>query len=318
MTDTKAPYAIVGIDVSKDKLDIHILLDNKSLEVNNDIKAITCFVKRLKKSYQQPLIVMENTGGLEKYMVKVCHEQNISVHIAHSNRVYHFSKQKGYFAKTDIKDAITLSQYGEQEKVKPNSYPHKEGDALRELSNRRSQIVDDLHAEKCRLSRPINSQVKRSIERKIKFLHNEKELIERQINQIIEKNATMLEKSKRLQTFKGVGPAISQGIVCLLPELGTLGRSQISALIGVAPKNNDSGKKIGRRRIMGGRWNARRLLYMGALVACKFNPCLKEMYQKLINKGKPAKVAIVAVMRKMIITLNAMIRDSKDWMPSYR
>lgn len=318
MTDTKAPYAIVGIDVSKDKLDIHILRDNQSLEISNDIKSITSFVKRLKKSYEQPLIVMENTGGLEKYMTKVCHEQGVAIHIAHSNRVFHFSKQKGYFAKTDTKDAKTLSEYGEQEKVEPNSFLQPENDSLRELSNRRTQIVDDLHDEKCRLSRPLTTQVKRSIERKIKFLQNEKELIERQISKVIESNSEMLEKSKRLQTFKGVGPAIAQGLVCLLPELGTLGRSQVAAIIGVAPKNNDSGKKTGRRRIVGGRFNARRLLYMGALVACKFNPSLKNMYQKLIKKGKPAKVAIVAVMRKMIITLNAMIRDNKDWMPSYR
>lgn len=317
MLSNNNPRTIVGIDVSKDKLDIHVLFQNKTFMIDNHPKAIAGLIKRLKHEYPIPFVVMENTGGLEKTAHSLCTKHGIDVHIAHSNRVYHFAKQKGYFAKTDKKDAETIAEYAHQEQVEATPSYNEEETALRELSNRRAQIVDDLHDEKCRLTRPLSSSVKRSINRKVKFLEQEKKQIEKEMHTLIHNCPEKKETMKRLQTFNGIGPAISQGLVALLPELGQMSRSQIAAILGVAPKNNDSGKKQGRRRIVGGRFNARRLLYMGALVSIRHNETLKLLYNRLIEKGKPAKVAIVAVMRKIIITLNAMIRDKKDWAPNY-
>ncbi|WP_298627792.1 IS110 family transposase [uncultured Legionella sp.] len=313
MKNTNTPRQIVGVDVSKDKLDIYESQTGQWCTVENDEKSIRSFLKKLKKNNEELLIVMENTGGLEKNLLYVSQEQGISTHLAHSNRVHYFAKQKGYFAKTDKKDAQIIAEYAKQEQVEANVEHIKEQNELRELINRRAQIVDDLHDEKCRLSRPLSPPVKRSIKRKITFLEAEKKLIEAAIEQLIKACPIKDELFKRLQTFKGIGPAIGAGLVCLVPELGKMNRSHIASILGVAPKNNDSGKKVGKRKIVGGRFNARRLVYMGALVAIRYNIKLKEMYQRMMEKGKPAKVAIVAVMRKIIITLNAMVRDQKNW-----
>lgn len=313
MKNTNSLKAIVGVDVSKDKLDIFENQTGQWSTIQNGEKSIRSFLKNLKKNNDKLLVVMENTGGLEKSLLYVSQEQGIPTHLAHASRVHYFAKQKGYFAKTDKKDAQIIAEYAQQEQIEANVENIEEQNELRELNNRRAQIVDDLHDEKCRLSRPLSTAVKRSIKRKITFLENEKKTIESAIDKLIKECPEKAEISKRLQTFKGIGPAIASGLVCLIPELGKMSRSHIASILGVAPKNNDSGKKIGKRRIVGGRFNARRLLYMGALVAIRYNHKLKETYQRLVNKGKPAKVAIVAVMRKIIITLNAMVRDKKNW-----
>lgn len=317
MNCTTTPKSIIGVDVSKDKLDIHILSTNESITIKNDTWSINAFIKKLKKSHENLLIVMEYTGGLEKWMLESCNKQEVLVHIANPSRVYHFAKQKGYFAKTDKQDAVIIARYGEQEDVGENCGYYISNMPLRELNNRRAIIVADLRDEKCRLTRPVTAQVQRSIKRKIKYLENEKKLLDQEINKIIEQCPEKSAQVKRLQTCKGIGPTIAQGLVCLLPELGSLSRREVAAIIGVAPQNNDSGRKHGKRRIVGGRFNARRLLYMGALVASKFNPSAAKLYKRLINNGKPAKVALVAVMRKLIITLNAMIREGKNWQPNY-
>jgi transposase len=313
MKNTNSLKQIVGVDVSKDKLDIYETQTGQWSTVQNGEKSIRSFLKKLKKNNDEILVVMENTGGLEKSLLYVSQEQGVPAHLAHASRVHYFAKQKGYFAKTDKKDAQIIAEYAQQEQVEANVENIKEQNELRELNNRRAQIVDDLHDEKCRLSRPLSTAVKRSINRKITFLEDEKEKIDTTINKLIKACPEKDEISKRLQTFKGVETTIASGLVCLIPELGKMSRSHIASILGVAPKNNDSGKKTGKRRIVGGRFNARRLLYMGALVAIRFNSKLKETYQQLVNKGKPAKVAIVAVMRKIIITLNAMVRDKKNW-----
>lgn len=315
MSNTTPQRIILGVDVSKDKLDIFNLNTGEYLIIQNNNKTIRTFLKKTRKLFDNVLIVVESTGGLEKYMLHTCQELGVSTHVAHPSRIFYFAKQKGYLAKTDKKDAETIAEYAYQEHVEPNDADFKANDILRELNNRRAQIVDDLHDEKCRLSRPLTPSVKRSIKRKISFLEKEKEIIESEIAKTIQDCPEKSVKVKRLLTFKGVGPAIANGLVCLVPELGKLSRSQIAAIIGVAPKNHDSGKKCGKRRIVGGRFNARRLLYMGALVAIRYNSGLKAFYEKLVAKGKPAKVGIVAVMRKMTITLNAMVRDNKDWLP---
>ena len=314
-TLNNTPRLIVGIDVSKDKLDIYRLDQQQSLVLGNNKRSIKSFIKTLQKETDTAclLVAMEHTGGYEKLAHQLFNHYQIDVHIAHANRVYHFAKQKGYFAKTDRQDARIIAQYAQQEAVSPTARYSETGRLLHDLSQRRGQVIDELHDEKCRLTRPMNPAVKHSIERHIKFLEQEKARIEALITECIASDATKQATAKRLQTFKGVGVTIAHGLVALLPELGQLNRGQIASLIGVAPRNNDSGRKRGRRLIVGDRFQARRLLYMGALVAIRHHPELKKTYEQLKEKGKPSKVALVAVMRKMIITLNAMVRDGKDW-----
>ncbi len=191
--------------------------------------------------------------------------------------------------------------------------PTKAEKILKELITRRIQLIQQMTAEKCRLKDHLATEIKRSISRHVKSLANEIILIEKQIEKNIQADPEKCVKKIRLETFKVVGSKVAAGLVAGMPELGNLSRSQIAGLIGVAPKNYDSGRKTGQRRIVGGRAELRKLLYMAALSAIRHNPIMKAFYSVLKAKGKASKVALVAVMRKIIITLNAMIRDQMDW-----
>lgn len=313
MTNNNNTKAIIGVDVSKYKLDIFVLATEESFELENTEKSIRLWIKRLKKEKFEGLVVMENTGGYERTLRRLFKEAGISIHVAHATRIYFFGKQKGYFAKTDEIDARLIALYADQEDLEETPAFDKDRETLKELTYRQNQIIEQITAEKCRIGREMSSVLKRSINRMIKHLEKEKDLIQAEIEKLIKKNEVHSEQAERLQTFKGVGKRIAYGLIGLVPELGHVNRASIACLIGVAPKNRDSGTKTGYRMIMGGRFYARKLLYMGALVAIRYNTGLKMMYERLLSKGKKKKVAIVAVMRKIIITLNAMLRDHKNW-----
>lgn len=303
---------IIGVDVSKDKLDIHCLIGEKYLQIGNDPSSIKAWLKKLAKTPVKMLTV-EKTGGYEEFIRSLCVSYKVPVHVAHPAKVHYFAKQKGYFAKTDRIDAKILAEYTDQEKVSASPIPTEADKLLKELITRRVQLVQQMTAEKCRLKAHLATEIKRSIKRHVKSLANEITLIEKQIEQSIQADPEKGAKKIRLETFKGVGSKVATGLIAGMPELGELSRSQIASLIGVAPKNYDSGRKTGQRRIMGGRAELRKLLYMAALSAIRHNPIMKAFYSLLKAKGKASKVALVAVMRKIIITLNAMIRDQMDW-----
>lgn len=303
----------IGIDVAKSKLDIFMPHYKKSKIIKNDTKAINAFINSLGKEVCDFLVIMESTGGHEKLAHKLFCKANIDVHIAHPNRVNGFAKQKGHFAKTDSIDAELLMTFAQQEKVEA-SKKFSENDTLkRELSARRAQIIDQLTEEKCRLQDHLNPLIKRSIKRAIKSLEKEIELIDREITKVIYGDEKTAEDAALLQTFKGVGKVTASTLICLLPELGDLNRAEIACLCGVAPQNKDSGTKQGKRMVAGGRFYVRKILYMAALSAIRFNADMKRYYEKLKAKGKASKVALTAVMRKIIITLNAMLRDRVEW-----
>ena len=309
----KHTQSIIGIDVSKHKLDLYDVVQRQHQTVPNEARAIKQLHKTLKQRSDKVLCVMEYTGGYEKQAHRLLSEAGLAVHVAHPNRVHYFAKQKGYFGKTDSIDAKILAEFGAQEQPKPTPLPSLSEQALKELSQRHSQVVTLITAEKCRLRDELCTPIQRSIRRMIKHLETEKILLAQQIDKHIQASPELQQKVDRLTTFKGVGPTISRALVALLPELGQISRSAIASLVGVAPKNHDSGLKKGRRHIAGGRFHIRQLLYMAALVAIRHNAKLKLYYEHLRILGKPAKVAIVAVMRKIIITLNAMLRDNKPW-----
>lgn len=307
---------IIGIDVSKSKLDLCFgssMNNTKSLSVDNDKKSISRLIAMFKKLNNDCIVVMESTGKKEKLARKMFNKAKISVHVAHPSRIFYFAKQKGYFAKTDYIDAKIIFQYGLQEQVAASPELDEENEELNELVSRRTQLVELLTTEKCRISNDFCKEVSRSMQRIIKAIASEIELIEKQINTIINKSDTLKRKAEVLKSFKGIGSVTANMLVGLMPELGTINRNKIACLSGLAPRNNDSGTKRGKRMISGGRFYVRKVLYMAAMTAKTHNKTLRDLFDRLVEKGKPKKVALTAVMRKIVVIVNAMLRDDKLW-----
>ena len=303
---------IIGIDVSKDKLDLSGPGGHE--EIANTSKAIESYFKQALKGGPITQVVLESTGGYERCCVRVLDKLGIPFHVAHPNAVYHFAKSKRLLAKSDKIDAGVLRLFGEECELAPTELKSREQEALERLVRRQQQLVETLTGEKLRLSGPcVEGESRRSMKRIIKCLAAEIKRIDQKLEEGIAGCEVMQEKIKRLETFKGMGHKTAVTMVLSLPELGQTGRSNIASLLGLAPMNKDSGKRKGYRAIQGGRFHARKALYMPALSATRHNPAMKAFYERLRAQGKTFKVAIVAVMRKMVITLNAMLRDGNDW-----
>ena len=306
---------IVGIDVSKDKIDVAILPQQTHNVFKNTEKGINKLIRELKQvDTAIKLIGLEYTGGYEKLLVKKLVAAGYSVHVAQGKRIHYFAKAQGCLGKTDKRDALIIAQYTSQDGIKSNAVTYLEDIELRELQNRYNQVENLLSKEKTRLDKGLFSkEATRSIKRLIGLLEKEKELLNEQITQMLATDEHKQETIKRLKTVKGVGEGLARTLVIFLPELGQRSRTKIASLVGVAPINNDSGKKQGYRKTVGGRGAVKRALFMGALSASRFNKTLQVYYQHLIAQGKKKKVALMAVMRKLLLMLNAMERDKVDW-----
>ena len=303
--------AYIGVDVSKDLLDVKVLPSNKAQQFSNDDPGIKKFITFVKKIDPQ-LIVFESTGGLELLAVSSLIEKHLPVVVINPRQVRDFAKATGRLAKTDSIDADTIARFARD--IRPEVRPIKDEHTqlLSALNARRRQIVDMLVAEKNRLYSAQKPNIK-SIQEHIQYLERTLEDINKDINKTIKKSPTWRENDRILQSFKGVGPVVSATLLCDLPELGTLNRKKIATLVGVAPLNCDSGRFRGRRRIKGGRANVRRKLYMAAVASIRHNPMMKEFYDKLIDAGKPPKLALTACMRKILTILNAMMKNRTYW-----
>lgn len=308
---------IIGIDVSKDKLDIAYKLGEQMnyCQIENKPKSIRTFFKRqVSDTSTIKRVIFEATGGYERGLQRVLTELGLNFNRVHPNRVYHFAKAKGRFAKTDKIDADVLREYGEQLEDEPDTVASEKQGEIQGLSTRKQQLKDLLQQERKRLHGPyLDKAIQHSLKRHIKHIEKELERINEILNEAIKANQVWSDKVALLQSICGVGPEIATTLLCQLPELGSLSRAAIANLVGVAPRTNDSGRKQGYRPIGHGRYAIRRMLYMAALVAMRFNQVLKKMYERLIAKGKKPKVALVALMRKLVITMNAMLRDNKPW-----
>jgi transposase len=301
----------VGIDVSKEWIDI--ATEKGCFRVAQSVEQIDEKIIEI-KGHNPLLCVVESTGGYERLVIERLNKHNLKVHIAHPSRVRDFARAKGFLAKTDRLDAYVLSAYGafigeEAITVQLNTQQQK----LSDLQSRYEQLKMMLHGETCRLGNFICTQVKKDIEKMIIFLKKRLELVNKEIQEILDSDETLKKQQKLLLSMKGVGKVTAQALLIDLPELGHLSRKEIAALVGVAPINKESGKKRGYSRIQQGRGSVRRTLYMAALVATRYNAPLKEFYERLRMAGKPGKVALVAVMRKMLVILNAMVRDNLAW-----
>ena len=303
--------AYVGVDVSKDLLDIKVLPSNEFQQFSNDDAGIKKLIKFLKK-IDPVQIVFESTGGLEMPSVGSLIENNLPVVIINPRQIRDFAKATGRLAKTDSIDADTIARFARD--IRPEVRPIKDEHTqlLSALNARRRQIVDMLVAEKNRLYTAPKPN-KKSIQKHIQWLERSLEDINKDIDKTIKKSPTWRENDKILQSFKGIGPIVSASLLCDLPELGTLNRKKIATLVGVAPLNCDSGRFRGKRRIKGGRANVRRKLYMAAVASIRHNPMMKDFYNRLIDAGKPPKLALTACMRKILTILNAMMKNRTYW-----
>lgn len=302
----------VGIDVSKANLDVAVLPADECWASPNNEAGIAELVKRLKR-HRLALIVVEATGGLEMPVVAELAAAKLPVVVINPRQVRDFAKATGKLAKTDILDARVLAQFGQA--IQPEVRPLKDAQhqALSALLTRRRQLVVMLTAEKNRLGATPQSPVRKDIKAHISWLEKRLKVVSNDLNKHIKQSPMWRTKSDILQSTPGVGPVLSVTLLADLPELGHLNRRQISALVGVAPLNRDSGAFRGRRSIWGGRANIRAALYMATLSATRFNPVIKVFYQRLMGAGKLHKVAMTACMRKLLTILNTMVKNGTPW-----
>ena len=303
----------VGIDVAKDQVDVAVRPTGRSWTVQYDEAGVDDLVAQL--NHLKPVaVITESTGGLELTLVAALAAASLPVAVVNPRQVRDFAKSTGQLAKTDRLDAQVLAHFGEA--IRPAIRPLRDADtrALGAVLARRRQVMDILAAEKNRLGR-ATAQVRLRIEAHISWLQEELNDLDTDLRQRIHRSPVWREKDDLLRSVPGVGPQVSLTLLAYLPELGTLNRKQIAALVGVAPFSRDSGPHRGRRSVGGGRATVRSALYMGALVASRRNPVLCEFYQRLLAAGKPKKVALTACMRRLLTILNSMVRTGERWNP---
>jgi transposase len=308
-----ASPTFVGIDVAKAELVIAVRPAGERWVVPNDDAGVKRLVRRL-RHLAPTLVVLEATGGYERAAVAALAAVRIPLVVANPRQVRDFARATGQLAKTDQIDADTLALFAERVRPEPRPLPDE---ALRTLDGqltRRRQVLSMLVAERNRLTHALPA-IRRDITQHIRWLERRLHDVNHDLDQTIRSSPVWRAKENLLRSAPGVGPVVSRTLIGDLPELGTLTRKQIAALVGVAPLARDSGTLKGRRLVWGGRAPVRAALYMGALVASRRNPVIRAFYQRLLRAGKPKKLALTACMRKLLTILNAMTRTNTPWRP---
>ena len=301
----------VGIDVAKDRVDIAVRPTGEYWDVTYDEAKVAALVAQL-QTLQPAAVILESTGGLELPLVAALAAAALPVAVVNPRQVRDFAKSTGRLAKTDRLDAQVLAHFAEA--VGPPLRPLRDAEtqALSAVLGRRRQVMAMLVAEKNRLSRAA-LEVRPRIQSHITWLEQELNDVDAELRQMIRRSPVWREQDDLLRSVPGVGEQVSLTLLADLPELGRLDRKQIAALVGVAPYNRDSGPHRGKRTVWGGRSRVRAALYMGALVASRWNPVIRDFYQRLLATGKPKKVALTECMRKLLTILNSMMRTGERW-----
>lgn len=302
----------VGIDVSKDWLDVHVAPAGEDWRVSRDAAGLDELVARLGAAVPQ-CIGVEATGGYETVVAATLAAAGLPVVVLNPAQVRHFANALGKRAKTDPIDAAVIAHFIKATAPPIRALPDEETRMLADLVARRRQIIAMMVAERLRLKRATAKRLINSITRLLAVLQKELSDLESGIDEAIKASPLWKAKEDLLASIPGIGPATARTLIAELPELGTLDRRQIAALVGLAPWTRQSGKWKGKSVISGGRASVRSALYMAALVASRFNPVLKTVYQRLLAAGKAKKVALIAVARKLLIACNAIIRSKKIW-----
>jgi transposase len=305
----------VGIDVSKDRLDVHVRPYGEAFAVARDGKGLEGLIDRL-RTLSPALVAVEATGGFEVIVAAALAGAHLPLAVINPAQVRHFAQAIGKRAKTDPIDAAVIARFAEAVKPEPRPLPDQEARLLAELVARRRQIVEMLVAERQREKRVDNVRVRKSLARLIKMLEKELSEIDRDIDTLVRGSPAWREKEDLLVTVPGVKNILARTLLAEVPELGSLDRREIASLAGLAPFTRQSGRWKGKSMIAGGRAPLRAALYMAALSAIRSKTHLKTFYRRLVNAGKPKMVALIAVARKLLTILNAMLRDKKEWQPA--
>jgi transposase len=305
----------VGIDVSKDRLDVHVRPSREAFAVTRDGNGLEELVDRL-RTLPPKLIAVEATGGFETIAAAALAGAGLPLVVVNPAQVRHFAQALGKRAKTDPIDAEVIARFVEAVKPTMRPVPDDQARLLGELVARRRQIIEMIVAERQREKRAENVRVRKSLSRTIKTLEKELPEIDGDIDTLVRGSPAWREKEDLLVTFPGVGNTLARTFLAEVPELGSLNRREIASLAGVAPFTRQSGRWKGKSMIGGGRAPLRAALYMAALSAIRCNQTLKAFYQRLLSTGKPKMVGLIAVARKILTILNAMLRDRKQWQPA--
>ena len=309
---TEVPV-FIGIDVSKAWVDVAVRPTGEAWRVDQDQAGVEALVLRLQAMRPQ-CIVMEATGGYEAPIAAALGAAGLPVAVVNPRQVRDFARSQGKLAKTDRLDAAVIAHFGQASGVTGQALRSPEARALEGLVARRRQIIQMRTAEQQRRQRAL-PVVREGIEEVIALLNRQVKEIDDELGRRLRESPLWREREDLLRSVPGIGPATVFSLLAELPELGSLDRREAAAVVGVAPLNRDSGKHRGSRRCWGGRGRVRAALYMAALVGVRYNPTLKEFYERLLRAGKPKKVALTACMRKLLTILNAMLKHHTAWNP---
>lgn len=302
----------VGIDVSKQALEVHVLPSGDHFSVNNDQDGLKFLFRKLKAIPELRVILLEATGGYEKILAaELCAAGLNQVRIENPRFIRDLARSAKKLAKTDAIDAEMIAHYAKTYELTPQTLPTQDEEHLRDLVARRQQLIKIRTAENNRLSKTRTPRVISSLKKIIETLDSELQDLDQDIEKTIKLNPSWRSKANIMRQVKGVGPATACQLLACLPELGQLNRRQIAALAGLAPYNRDSGQFRGKRMIYGGRAAVRKALYMAALVATHYNPAICKFYNRLLKNGKPKKLALTACMRKLLIILNSRLKNQQ-------
>jgi transposase len=298
--------------VSKDRLDVCVRPQNETAQFVRDGEGIKALVDRLQQVSPQ-IVVLEATGGFEAPVVAALADGGIAVAVVNPRQIRDFAKASGRLAKTDALDAEAIAHFAEAIKPEPRPLLDEQAREFKALVARRRELVDMIVREKNRFYQAATKRVRKDLEAHIRFLERRLQSIDDDMDDAVRSSPLWRGKEDLLRTVPGVGVRTARTLLAEMPELGALSRRKIASLAGLAPMNRDSGQWRGKRMIQGGRRGVRSALYMAALIASRRNPVFKTFYQRLLSSGKAKKLALLAIARKLLVALNAMLRDSKPW-----
>jgi transposase len=302
----------VGIDVSKQHLDVAVRPQGRHVVIPNNDQGLKQLVKRL-AALQPQLIVLEASGGYEFLATAALAEAQLPVALVNPQAVRKFAGATGKLAKTDKIDAQVLAHFAEALRPEPRPLPDQALQVLKAALQRRLQVVKMIGQEKNRLEKTFIPSVRRDVQEHLAWLQKRLKELDRDLHNQIRQSPLWRDRDRLYQSVPGIGPVVSRVVIAQLPEIGRLNGKKAAALVGVAPFNRDSGRFRGKRMIRGGRSYLRNMLYMAAVAATRWNPVLRAFYQRLVAAGKPKKLALTACMRKLVLILNAMVKNNQPW-----
>lgn len=308
----RATPSFVGIDVSKDRLDVHVVPSGRTFTAQRDDKGLEQLAGDLRQ-FTPALVVLEATGGFEITVAAALAGANLPVAVVNPRQIRDFARATGRLAKTDALDAEAIARFAERIRPEPRPLADAESLSLGELVARRRQVVEMIGMETNRLHQARNLRVQRMLKATLKTLSAQLAELDHDIDDTVRRSPIWRAADDLLTSVPGIGDVTAHTLIADLPELGQLDRRRVAALVGVAPINRDSGQMRGKRTIAGGRVEVRNALYMATLAAIRWNPVINKHYHGLVDRGRPKKVALVACMRRLLGILNAIMRTKTPW-----